>query len=71
MGLATVGVVLGWGAAALLSGLLGSVLYGVSALDPAAFGGAAALLMGVSFLANYIPARRAARIDPLTALRAD
>ncbi len=71
MVLATVGVLLGWGGAALLSGLLASILYGVSTLDPAAFFGAAALLMGVAFLANYIPARRAARIDPLTALRAD
>ena len=71
MGLATAGVLLGWAGAALLSGLLRSFLYGVSALDPMAFGAAGALLIGVAFLANYIPARHAARIDPLTALRAD
>jgi len=71
MGLAAVGVLLGWAGAALLSSLLRGFLYGVSALDPTAFGAAGALLMGVAFLANYIPARRAARIDPLTALRAD
>ena len=71
MGLATAGVLLGWAGAALLSSLLRGFLYGVSALDPMAFGAAGALLMGVAFLANYIPARRAARIDPLTALRAD
>ena len=71
MVMAAVGVLIGGAAAALLSGLLSNFLYGVSALDPMAFGAAAALLMGVAFLANYIPARRAARVDPLTALRAD
>jgi hypothetical protein len=68
--LAAVGVALGSIAAALLSGLLGSVLYGVSALDPLAFGGASAVLLLVAFIANYIPARRAASVDPLVALRA-
>jgi len=67
--LAAAGVVIGLAGAALLSGLLSSVLYGIGALDPPAFAGAAAALLAVAFIANYIPARRAARIDPLSALR--
>ncbi len=69
MVLALIGVVVGAAAAAALSSLLRSVLYGISAIDPAAFAGAAALLLCVAFLANYIPARRAARVDPMIALR--
>lgn len=71
MVLAGVGVIAGGLGAAALSGLLGNFLYGVSALDPVAFSSAAALLLTVAFLANYVPARRAARIDPLVALRSD
>ncbi len=67
--LAVAGIVLGAAAAAVLSNLLRSVLYGISTIDPIAFAGAAVMLLGVAFLANYIPARRAARIDPMTALR--
>jgi predicted permease len=69
MVLALVGTALGAAAAAALSSLLRSVLYGISSVDPIAFLGAAAVLLGVAFLANYIPARRAAAIDPMIALR--
>jgi putative ABC transport system permease protein len=44
-------------------------LFGVSALDPLAFGGIAVLLIAVALIACFIPARRAARVDPKTALR--
>ena len=71
MALAMIGVVLGSLAAAALSGLLQSVLYGISGIDPVAFGGAAIVLLSVALLANYIPARRAGRVDPMIALRND
>jgi putative ABC transport system permease protein len=71
MALAAVGVGIGTLCAAALSGLLGSFLYGISALDPLSFAGAALLLLGVALLANYLPARRAACVDPLVALRSN
>ena len=50
--------------------LLESFLFGVTPLDPVAFVGAAAILVGVALVAAFVPARRATRIDPLLALRA-
>jgi putative ABC transport system permease protein len=54
-----------FGFAHLLSGLL----YGVRATDPVIFAIAPLTLLGVASLASYIPARRAARVDPVIALR--
>jgi ABC-type antimicrobial peptide transport system permease subunit len=48
---------------------IASALYGVSALDPLAWGGAMAALLGAAALANYLPARRASLVDPSIALR--
>jgi putative ABC transport system permease protein len=65
------GVALGCALAASSAGALGSLLYGIRALDPATFAAAAGLLLGAAALAAAGPAWRASRIDPADALRAD
>jgi predicted permease len=65
------GVVVGLAAAAGVTHVLGSLLFEVSARDPATFAAVALVLTGVSAVASYVPARRAAGIDPLVALRQD
>ena len=64
-------VVLGIGAASLLTPLLGSMLYGVEPVDPASLLAASALLLGVGLAATWLPARSAAQVDPATTLRED
>ena len=62
-----IGIVLAAGAGQLLR----SQIFGVSPLDPVTFAGIAALLLGVGLLAAWLPARRAARVDPIVALQAE
>jgi putative ABC transport system permease protein len=69
--LVAAGLVLGILAAAFATDLLASALYGVNRLDPATFAAVAALLLAVAMLASYLPARRATRVDPIRALRAE
>jgi putative ABC transport system permease protein len=67
--LAAAGWVVGVAMAVVVAQVLAAQLYGISAGDPVAWGGAAVVLLGVAMLANALPARRAARIDPAVALR--
>jgi putative ABC transport system permease protein len=66
-----VGVAVGVAGSAGLTRLLAGMLYDVRPLDPVVLGGVALLLAVVALLASYLPARRAARIDPITALRCE
>lgn len=67
--LAIVGIVIGLAGAAGLSHLLKSLLFGITNVDPITYGGITVLLLCVAFLASWFPARRAALIDPMLALR--
>jgi len=69
MTLVAVGILLGLGGAVSLSHVLQGLLFGVSPNDPATLSGAALILAAVALLACWLPARRAARVEPLTALR--
>ncbi|MFN2623350.1 MAG: ADOP family duplicated permease [Chthoniobacterales bacterium] len=69
MRLTIAGIIIGTVAALSLTRLMGDLLYQVSPRDPLAFGFALAVMIAVAFIACFLPARRAARIDPVTALR--
>jgi putative ABC transport system permease protein len=68
-GLSAVGMLFGLVGAFALTRYLGSLLYGVSGIDVPTFAGVSAALLVVALLASYLPARRAARIEPVVALR--
>lgn len=71
MTLAGIGVAIGLAGAFAATRVLAAFLFGVGATDPLTFAAVALLLLGVAFLASYIPSRRALRVDPITALRAE
>src|SRR6185369_3709850 len=64
-----VGLAVGCLLAAIVGAATGSVLYGIRASDPVSWLGASALLLGVSAIANVIPALKASRVEPSQALR--
>jgi len=66
---AAIGLIVGLAGGAALAPLLGALLYGVAPIDPGVIAGVAALLLAVALVSNYIPARRATRVDPMEALR--
>ena len=69
LALTLAGVAIGLAIAAGLTRYLGSLLFGVRPIDPLAFGAMSLLLGSVAFLACYVPARRATRVDPMVALK--
>ncbi|MFL6289917.1 MAG: ABC transporter permease [Thermoanaerobaculia bacterium] len=71
MALAGIGLVLGLGAAFLCTRVLEGLLYGVAPTDPLVFAAIALGLVLVALIASYLPARRAARLDPMVAQRLD
>ncbi len=67
--LALMGVAIGLAGAVALARVVASLIFGISATDPLTFAGVCVLVAGVALLAGYLPARRAARVDPMVALR--
>jgi putative ABC transport system permease protein len=69
MALVSVGVVIGMVGALWATRLLRTLLFGVSSYDPFIYGAVALIVLGVGLLANFVPANRAAKVDPIRALR--
>ena len=69
--LAVVGAGLGAAGAVFATRLMKAILFGVSPLDPMTYGLVSVTLIGAALLATWVPARRAARADPMVALRAE
>jgi putative ABC transport system permease protein len=71
MSLVVIGVVVGLGISFAGAGLVSGILVGVEAINPVVYGGVTLLLLTVAAVANYVPARRAASLDPMRALRGE
>ena len=71
LGLAAIGIALGLAGAFGVTRFLSSFLFGVSPMDPATFAAVAVLLIVVTSVASWVPARRAASVDPVSALRSE
>jgi putative ABC transport system permease protein len=71
LGLAAVGVAIGLCAAASLTRLMKSLLFGISQLDPVVYAVVPLMLVTAAAMASYLPARRASAIDPMEALKTE
>ena len=71
LALAGIGLAVGVIMAAFVARLLATALHGIDPLDPVTFGAVAAVLLVVAMVASYVPARRATRVDPISALRTE
>jgi putative ABC transport system permease protein len=69
LALSLAGVVLGIGAGLALARVIRTILYGISPTDPLTLAAVSVVLLAVAALASWLPARRAARVDPVVALR--
>jgi ABC-type antimicrobial peptide transport system permease subunit len=69
MTLVVIGLAIGVTGAVAVARVVTRLLFGMSPIDPATFGGVSVVLLLVAMLASYVPARRASRLDPLRALR--
>jgi predicted permease len=69
--LTAAGIAVGIGAALVLTRVIAALLFGVGPMDPMTYAAVSAVLAAVALLATYLPARRASRVDPVVALRAD
>ncbi|HEU5179794.1 MAG TPA: FtsX-like permease family protein, partial [Candidatus Polarisedimenticolia bacterium] len=65
------GIAIGLAASAYLTRLVSGLVTGVNAIDPVTFVGVSLVLAAVAVIASWVPARRAARVDPLIALRSE
>jgi ABC-type antimicrobial peptide transport system permease subunit len=69
--LTATGIAIGIGVALVLARVMSAYLFGVGPMDPATYAAVSGVLIAVGLLATYLPARRASRVDPIVALRAD
>ena len=67
--LTAIGIAIGIGIALVLTRVMSAFLFGVGPMDPITYAAVSAVLAGMTFVATYLPARRAARVDPVDALR--
>ena len=69
--LTTIGIAIGIGIALILTRVMSAFLFGVGPMDPITYAAVSAVLAGMTLVATYLPARRASRVDPVVALRAE